>query len=81
MFEKYIRQEIRSLESITQKGDLMDFYHKSRRCLSSTKKYYTQFDFESDNGFINDLLLTLVRDYALFDENNLDIFSGDDFRG
>ncbi len=70
MFEKHIENEVKSLEEITKKTDLMDFYNKCRRYLTNGCNYSTQFEHEEKEGRDYDLLLAYLRDYALFDEDN-----------
>lgn len=79
MMYGYVAKEIKSLEEITKKTDLTDYYHRCQKKLSpqiSQSYSTTQFEFEHYEGKINDLIISFVRDYALFDVDESDLLKG-----
>ena len=74
MLSLRLRKEIKSLESITNKHNkiLLNYYHKCYKKIPMGD-YSTQYEHDTYETRINDVVLDYIRDYALFDDDNSDL--------
>lgn len=73
-------KELKSLESVTDKtySELNNFYHKCYGQVPSYE-YNTEFEYQSSETRINDVVMDFVRDYALFNVDDSKLLREFDF--